>query len=244
MGGVLDDHDFVFFGEGDRALEELGRCGAAGGAVRVAEDEDFRFGADVGGDAFEIGQKIVLGGEREFVDDAAVERGVRAEDRVARHGHERDVAGIDEDGRQHREGVFGADAGDDFGRRIERDVVLALHEAGGRLAEGGDAVVGVAAVLGLVDFLGHAAADDLGGHFVVFADAEIEELAVGKIGERFALGALDLFELVDRGAFAVVCAADAFGEEFLEVGVAHGGYGRRTALGRQGKAEHFKTGGT
>ena len=92
--------------------------------------------------------------------------------------------GLMNDGRQHGEGVFRADAGDDFGWRVERDVVFALHEAGGGLAEGGDAVVGVAAVLGLVDFLGHAAADDLGGHLVVFADAEIEELAVGEIGER------------------------------------------------------------
>ena len=89
------------------------------------------------------------------------------------------------------------------------DVELALHEAGDRFAEGGDAVVGVAAVFGLVDFLGHAAADGLGGHGVVFADAEVEELALGVVGERFAFGALDLFELVDGGAFAVVGAADA-----------------------------------
>ena len=54
VGGVLDDDDFVLLGEGDRAFEELGRSGAAGGAVRIAEDEDFRFGADVGGNAFEI----------------------------------------------------------------------------------------------------------------------------------------------------------------------------------------------
>ena len=101
------------------------------------------------------------------------------------------------------------------------DVELALHEAGDGFAEGGDAVVGVAAVFGLVDLLGHAAADELGGHGVVFADAEVEELALGMVGERLALGALDLLELVDRGAFAVVGAADAVGEERLEVGVAH-----------------------
>ena len=105
--------------------------------------------------------------------------------------------------------------------RVEGDAVLALHEAGGRLAEGGDAVVGVAAVFGLVDFLGHAAADDLGGHLVVLADAEVEQLALGMVGERLAFGALDLFELVDGGAFAVVGAADAVGEQRLEVGVGH-----------------------
>ena len=103
--------------------------------------------------------------------------------------------------------------GHDFGRRVEGDAVLALHEAGDRFAEGGDAVVGVAAVFGLVDFLGHAAADDLGGHLVVLADAEVEQLALGMIGERLALGPLDLLELVDGGAFAVVGAADAVGEQ-------------------------------
>ena len=121
--------------------------------------------------------------------------------------------------------VFRADAVVDFGRRVERDAELALHEAGGRLLEGGDAVVGVAAVLGLVDLLGHAAADDLGGHRVVLADAEVEQLALGMVGQRLALGPLDLLELVDRGAFAVVGAADAVGEQRLEVGVGHGELG-------------------
>ena len=79
VGGVLDDDDVVLLGEGDCLFVELGRGGAAGGAVGVAEDEEFRFGADVGGDAFEIGEEIVLGGEREFVDDAAVVAGVGAE---------------------------------------------------------------------------------------------------------------------------------------------------------------------
>jgi hypothetical protein len=37
-----------------------------------------------------------------------------------------------------------------------------------------------------------------------------------------ALGALDLLELVDFGALAVIDAADAFGEQRLEPGIAHG----------------------
>ena len=92
---------------------------------------------------------------------------------------------------------------------------------GNGFAEGGDAVVGVAAVFGFVDLLGHAAADGLGGHGVVFADAEIEELPLGVVGERFTFGALDFFKLVDGGAFAVVGAADSVCEERLEVGVGH-----------------------
>ena len=34
-------------------------------------------------------------------------------------------------------------------------------------------------------------------------------------------GALDLLKLVDGGGFAVLIAADALGEEFLDVGIAH-----------------------
>ncbi len=79
---------------------------------------------------------------------------------------------------KHREGRLRADAVVDFAGRVERHAVLALHEAGHRLFEHGRAIVGVAAVFRLVDFIGHAAADDLRGHFVVLADAEVEQLAI------------------------------------------------------------------
>ncbi len=183
VGGVLDDDDVVLFGEGDGPFVELGRRGAAGGAVGVAKDEELGFGADVGGDAVEIGEEVVLGREWELVHDAAVVAGVCAGDGVAGDGHQRDVARIDEAGWQHSEGIFGADARADFGRRVEVDAVFALHEAGRRFAEGGNAVVGVAAVFGFVDFLAHAAADDFGGHRVVFADAEVEQLPFGMVSE-------------------------------------------------------------
>ena len=47
-------------------------------------------------------------------------------------------------------------------------------------------------------------------------------LPLGMVGQRLALGPLDLLELVDRGAFAVIGPADAVGEQRLEVGVGHG----------------------
>ncbi len=96
--------------------------------------------------------------------------------------------------------------------RIELDAELALHEAGRRLLEGRDAVVGVAAVFRLVDLVGHDAADVGGGHLVVLADAEVDQFPLGMIGQGLPLGPLDLLELVDLGAFAVVGAADAVGE--------------------------------
>ena len=80
----------------------------------------------------------------------------------------------------------------------------------------------IAAVFELVDFELHAGADGLGGHVVVFADAEIEERAVGEVVDGLALGPLDLLEFVDGGAFAVVGAADTVGEHRLEVGVGDG----------------------
>ena len=120
VGGVLDDDDVVLLGEGDHPFVELGRGDAAGGAVGVAEDEQLGSGADVGGDAVEIGEEIVFGGEREFVDDAAVVAGVGAGDGIAGDGHQRDVARVDEAGGEHREGGLRADAVADFGRRIER----------------------------------------------------------------------------------------------------------------------------
>ena len=43
VGGVLDDDDVVLLGEGDCSFVELGRGGAAGGAVGVAEDEQLGF---------------------------------------------------------------------------------------------------------------------------------------------------------------------------------------------------------
>ena len=106
---------------------------------------------------------------------------------------------------------------------------------------------GVAAVGGDVDLLRHPLADLLVGHAVVFADAEVEQLPLGMIGEGLTLGPLDLLELVDGGRLAVLGAADAVGEELLEVGVGHGeGSGEAigcqlTAIGQRysGKAEFY-----
>ena len=88
--------------------------------------------------------------------------------------------------------------------RIEFHLELALHEAGDGLFEGGNAVVGITAVFRLVDLGGHHAANVGGGHFVVLADAEIDQLPLGVFGQGLPLRPLDLLELVDLGALAVV----------------------------------------
>ena len=46
-------------------------------------------------------------------------------------------------------------------------------------------------------------------------------LPLGVVGQSLPLRPLDLLELVDFRAFAVLAAADAVGEELLKIGVAH-----------------------
>ena len=102
---------------------------------------------------------------------------------------------------------------------------FALHEPRGRLLVGRDAVVGVAAVFGPIDLAAIDGANAFRGHFVVFADAEIDQLPLGMLGQRLALGPLDLLELVDLGPFAVIGAANAVGEPGLKIRVGHRGSG-------------------
>ena len=104
---------------------------------------------------------------------------------------------------------------------IELDAEIALHEPRGRLFIGRDAVVGVAAVLRPIDLAGHHRAHALGRHLVVLADAEVDQLPLGMLGQGLALGPLDLLELIDRGALAVIGAADAVGKQLLKIRIAH-----------------------
>ena len=69
----------------------------------------------------QVGIEAVLLQQRQLVDLAAVIARVRAGDGIAGHGHQRDVAGIDEHGRQHRQGRLGADGVIDLRDRVERD---------------------------------------------------------------------------------------------------------------------------
>ncbi len=73
-----------------------------------------------------------------------------------------------------------------LGRRIELDTELAVHEPRRRLLELRNAVVGVAPVLWLVDLLGHHPPHTFGGHRIVLADAEVEQLPLGIVGQCLA----------------------------------------------------------
>ena len=98
------------------------------------------------------------------------------------------------------------------------DAVDLLHIPGRGVLELLDAVVGVTAVLGLLRLLLERLDHAGKGHLVGLAHAEVDELHARIRGQRGALRALDLLELVDLLFLAEHLAADALGEEGLDVG--------------------------
>ena len=108
---------------------------------------------------------------------------------------------------------------------IERDVEDLLHEVGGDFLEGGDAVVGIAAVFELVD-LRLATSRTSGSAMSSFSPMpKSSSSPLGMGGDGGPLGAFDLLELVNLGSFAVVGAADTVGEKRLEPRIAaHDGW--------------------
>ncbi len=137
---------------------------------------------------------------------------VRSSDRIAGNGHHRDVARIDKTSRQHCQRRLTTDAVIDFRRRVQRHAKATLHETRGGLFVFRNAIVRVAAILRLVDFCGQLISNAFGGHRIVLADAEIDQTAIGIVGECLSLGTLDLLELVDLRTFSVLCAADTISE--------------------------------
>src|SRR5262249_47892270 len=131
----------------------------------------------------------------------------------------------------------GADGVDDLRHRVERDAELTLHEFGRGILERLRTVVGIAAVLELLDFALERIAHQRMGHLVILADAEVEERALGMLGKGLPLGALDLLELVDFSPLAVVGPTNALGKEGLEPGV--GGSSGRRRIGHGARPERL-----
>ncbi len=169
----------------------------------------------------QIGQEMVLLAQRQVVHHAAVVLRVRAKHRVAGHGHENDVAGIDQRRRKNRKRRLAADGVDDLRLRIDGHAADPAQIPRRRLLEHGVAIVGVPAVLRLAGLRVKRLDDPRVGHRVGLAHAEIEKFRVRVRLLRGALGPLDLLELIDGGVFAVTLPADPLGEQILNVAFLH-----------------------
>ena len=215
VGGVLHHQQLVLLGEGYDFFEEFWGGHGAGRVVRVVEQEDFGLCQLLIGEAVEVGQVVVLFQQRQVVDVAAVPAAVGAEDRVAGHRRNNGVARVDEAGRQESQGVLGADGVGDLAGRVEVHAVDARHVLRHGLLELRHAVVGIAAVFGHRRLLAQRVHDARIGHAVRLANAHVDQRHVGTRRDGGIAGAADFLELVYRGVFAVVPAADALGEQLL-----------------------------
>lgn len=136
VSGVVNDHEIVPPGEIDHRGEEFRRGGGSRGIVGIIQHQCLGAAEFVGGDDAEIGQELIFFQKREIENLAAVILAVGPEDRVSGRGHEGHVAGVDEAGREDRQGGLGADGVNDLRVRIDAGYAAdVLHPAGGGLLE-------------------------------------------------------------------------------------------------------------
>ena len=104
----------------------------------------------------------------------------------------------------------------DFGDGIEVNIENFLHEPCSSFFVGSDAIICVASVFNFIDLSFQEVSNEGGSHVVIFANAEIEELAFWVGSKCCALSSFDFFELVDFGGFPIVCATDTICEKRLK----------------------------
>src|SRR5205814_8034461 len=131
----------------------------------------------------------------------------------ARNGHQYIISGIDERSRQYRERSFASDRVDHLSLGIDPlDGAYALQIASGSLLQDCVTVISIAAVFRLARFSAKFFHHFWKGHFVRFADAQINDLRAGMKRHGSPLGALDLFKLIDCLRLAVLAAANPLSE--------------------------------
>ena len=220
---VRNDDEFVLAGKLDRPRKKLRRRARACRVVRVIEHDDLRALERVARCGIEVGKKIVGLGEGEVVHLAAIPLRMRAKHGITRHGHDGHVAGIDYGRRQDRQRRLGPDAVDNLGVGVEIfHAEHVFHPLRRRATVLRAAIVRIAAVFGFLRFFRQGADAERERHFIGLAHAEIDQLAVRVRLEGGAFRAFDFFKFVDRGAFAKRLAADAFGQQLLDVRFRHG----------------------
>jgi hypothetical protein len=219
VSGILDDDELVAFGKRDHLLIEVPGGYLACGAVGIVQHQHFDARPKIGRHLGEIRIEVILFQQRQTKDTASVIPSVRPCNGIARDCHQRDVARIDEAGRQHGKRRLAADAVVDLRGGVERDSELSLHESRHRLLEFSDAVVSIASVLRSMNLPLHRLPHHRIGHRIIFADAEVDQPSIRIVGKRLPLGSLDLLKLVDLGPLAILSSPNPFGEKRLEIGI-------------------------
>ena len=164
---------------------------------RIADHHRDRLRDRVGDGALEDREKLRRRIGRHRADHAAGHQEAEGVDRIARVGHQHDVARRGDRLRDVGEAFLGAERGDDLGVGIELHAEAARVIGGLRAAQAGDALGRRIAVgARLAERLLHLLDDVSRRRQVRIAHAEIDDVGAGVAGHR--LGAIDRFEHVGR----------------------------------------------
>ncbi len=197
IGQVGQNEDAVLLRERHELLVEIEIGHVRGRIRRVAHHHRDRLRDRVGDGALEDGEKLRRRIRRHRADDAAGHQESEGVDRVARVGHQHDIARRGDRLRDIGEAFLGAQRGDDLGVGVELHPEAARIISGLRAAQPGNALRrGIAVGARLAERLLHLLDDVSRRRQVRIAHAEIDDVRAGVAGHR--LGAVDRFEHVRR----------------------------------------------
>ena len=218
VGRVLHDDEVMLFRQRDERIVKCGCRRGPGGVVRIVDVKQLGLIERLRRNRGEVGQKSIFFFKLNIHHAAAEVFCVRGHHRITGHGLQHDVAGVHETERQHRQRRLGADAVVNVLVGVETgDAEKLAHVFRGGDLERLNAVVGVAAVGGIINRLLQRLADRHRGHLVGLADAEVEQLDIRPRGAGRRLGTFDFLKLVDFVRSSKGFATDAVGEERLKI---------------------------
>ena len=186
-----------FFAKATRSAIEIEARDAGGRICRIAGDHRDRLRDRMQQRALERREEFRIGLRRHRADHAARHQEAEGVDRIARIGHEHDIAGRGDRLRDIGEAFLGAERRDDLGVGIELHAETARVIAGLGAAQPGNALGGRIAVgARLAERLLQLLDDMRRRRQVRIAHAEIDDIGAAVAGGR--LGAVDLLEHIGR----------------------------------------------
>ena len=196
---VRQHQDAVLFGEGDQVLVEVEARHIGGRIGGVTDDQRDRLRNRMDDRAFHRLEELRCRLRWHRADGAARHQEAEGVDRVARIGHQHDVAGRGDRLGDVGKALLGAERGDDLRFRVELHAEAAVVIGRLRAAQSGDAARGRIAVgARLAEGLLHLLDDVRGRRQIGVAHAEVDDVRPGVAGAR--LGLVHLFEHVRRQA--------------------------------------------